>query len=97
MILILTGCLLIVPESPTYPIHTVECTHEQSIYEANLYIEAQDLFDWDAIAVNIEQGENTWSAGLREVEDNIWEIEMNLMELDCTADYDVGLYYFTYQ
>ena len=97
MILFLMACPLAMDETPAYPVHTVECIHEQSIYEANLYIEAQDLFDWDTIAVNVEQGENTWSAQLREVEDNVWEIEMNLMELDCTADYDLGLYYLTYQ
>ena len=84
-------------EGEIYPIQTVQCTHLLSIYEATLYIEARDPFDWDTIAVDVDQGDNDWSAQLREVEDNVWEIEMNLMELDCTADYDLGLYYLTYQ
>jgi len=97
MILFLIACPLAMDDEPTYPVYDVQCRHYWTPAEANLRIKAQDPFLWDTIAIDIDQGENDWSAQLREIEVGTWEIEMNLWELDCDSDYDLGFYFLIYQ
>ena len=97
MILFLIACPLAMDDEPTYPVYDVQCRHYWTQAEANLRIKAQDPFPWDTIAIDIDQGENDWSAQLREIEVGTWEIEMNLWELDCDSDYDLGFYFLIYQ
>ena len=97
MILFLMGCPLAMSEAPVYPVHEVRCNHLFTPYEANIKIDVYDNFEWDTIAVDLDQGSDDWSAQLRKQSEDHWSIEMNLMELDCNSEYDLGFYFLIYQ
>jgi hypothetical protein len=93
MIFFLAGCEPIGSiQNQPYPIVTIDCQHINTPYEANIYIEAQDDYPWDSIEIDVEQSQYIWTTQLKNNQD-LWSIEMNLINLDCNSKYEILFYY----
>lgn len=95
MILFLMACPVAMSNASVYPTYEFKCEHLFTPYEANIRLSIYDDFDWDTVAIDLDQEENSWSTQISRNPLGAWSATMNLMEFDCYSDYELAIYFVT--
>jgi len=97
-IMLNTGCYKEIPQQDSglnvqYPIETITCSHPVTRSKATVEVIVEDTYSWKEIEFNIIQNESSWTEKLWKLEGNIWSVNMQLIGLRCSEDFQYQLNY----